>query len=172
MRHRRKGLVRQKVDRLGAGKNAALLHALEKATAPGARPSPAASIRRPIVHLFQSRKPVARSLTGWGRARMPALLHALEKATTPGARPSPAASTRRPILHLLQSRKSVARSLTGWGSANYVPVPMSGFLNRKLPNRASRSRGAGTGPTRLRDRRQETRWTHSGQKSCSGKTGG
>ncbi|NLH72381.1 MAG: hypothetical protein GX456_04940, partial [Verrucomicrobia bacterium] len=30
-------------------------------------------------------KSVARSLTGWGRARMPALLHALEKATALGS---------------------------------------------------------------------------------------
>ncbi|NLH71901.1 MAG: hypothetical protein GX456_02475 [Verrucomicrobia bacterium] len=73
---------------------AALLHALEKATAPGARPSPAASTRQPILHLLQSPEPVARTSTGCGRPRMAALLHAVEKATARGARPSPAASTR------------------------------------------------------------------------------
>ncbi len=47
-------------DRLGAAKNRrAPADALEKATARGARPSPAASIRRPILHLFQSCKPGA-----------------------------------------------------------------------------------------------------------------
>jgi len=50
------------VHRLGAGKNArAPIEALEKATASGARPSSAASGRRPIVHLLQSRKPDART---------------------------------------------------------------------------------------------------------------
>jgi len=37
------------------------------------------------VHLFQSGKSVARSLTGLGRRRIAALLHALEKATALGS---------------------------------------------------------------------------------------
>jgi len=81
-------------DRLGAGKNArAPKTRWTKQRRSGARPSSGASIRWPIVHLFQSGKSVARSLTGWGRARMPALLHALEKATALGARPFSTAST-------------------------------------------------------------------------------
>ncbi|NLH71526.1 MAG: hypothetical protein GX456_00570, partial [Verrucomicrobia bacterium] len=71
---------------------AALLHAVEKAMAPGARPSPAASGRRLAVQQFQSHKPVARTFTGWVRRRIAALLHAVEKAMAPGARPSPAAT--------------------------------------------------------------------------------
>ncbi len=64
---------------------AALLHAVDKAMASGARPSSAASGRRPAVQQFQSHKPVARTFTGWVRARMPALLHAVEKATALGS---------------------------------------------------------------------------------------
>ncbi|NLH75244.1 MAG: hypothetical protein GX456_19535 [Verrucomicrobia bacterium] len=40
--------------------------AFEKAVAPGARPSSAASTRRPILHRFRSRKPDARTFTGLG----------------------------------------------------------------------------------------------------------
>jgi len=61
-------------DRLGAAKNRrAPIEALGTATAPGARPSSAASTRRPIVYLLQSRKSDDRSLTGWVRRRIAAL---------------------------------------------------------------------------------------------------
>ncbi len=106
----------------------ALLHALEKATAPGARPSPAASTRQPILHPFQSHKPCARTFTGWGRARMPALLHALEKATAPGARPSPAASTRQPTLRpvsITQTRRPHIHQ-----NLKSVPIPNLSCIHR------------------------------------------
>jgi len=48
-------------------------NAFEKAMASGARPSPAASTRRPISHPFRSRKPDARTFTGWVRRRIAAL---------------------------------------------------------------------------------------------------
>jgi len=53
----------------------ALLHALEKATAPGARPSPAASTRRPIVRpvsINQIRRPNIHRLNAGKNARAPA----------------------------------------------------------------------------------------------------
>ncbi len=64
------------VERIGLCRSAtrALLHALEKATASEARPSPAASTRRPILHQFRSHKSCVRPFTGWVRARMAALL--------------------------------------------------------------------------------------------------
>ncbi|NLH71729.1 MAG: hypothetical protein GX456_01590, partial [Verrucomicrobia bacterium] len=54
---------------------AALLHALEKATAPGARPSSAASIRRPTlrpVSIMQILRPNAHRLGAGKNARAPA----------------------------------------------------------------------------------------------------
>ena len=73
-------------DWLGAGKNARAPACAGKGNdARGARPSPAASTRRPIVHLLVSRKSGARTFTGWVRPRMDALLHALEKAMAPGS---------------------------------------------------------------------------------------
>ncbi len=88
-------ILRPTIHRLGAGKNArAPAGAFEKTPASGARPSSAASTRRPILHQFRSHKSCVRPFTGWGRPRMAALLHAVEKATASGARPSSAASTR------------------------------------------------------------------------------
>ncbi len=69
----------------GRARMPALLHALEKATAPGARPSPAASTRHPILHPFQSHKSCPRPFTGWGRARMPALPQRVRESNSPGS---------------------------------------------------------------------------------------
>ncbi|NLH72315.1 MAG: hypothetical protein GX456_04610, partial [Verrucomicrobia bacterium] len=82
--------------------------------------------------LFQSRKPVARSLTGWGRARMPALLHAVEEATAPGSAAVPGRinpMTDRAPVSIRQIRRPIFDRL-GAGK------------NARAPARAGRSNGA------------------------------
>ncbi|NLH74781.1 MAG: hypothetical protein GX456_17160 [Verrucomicrobia bacterium] len=67
------------------------------------------------MHLFQSGKSVARSLTGWLRARMPALPRRVGQSN--GARergrPRPHQRDNQPY-DLFRSCKSCARMFTGW----------------------------------------------------------
>jgi len=78
---------------------AALLHALEKTTALGARPSPAAF--NPMTDLttrFDYANAAPDYLPAGGGQEWPRSCTRWKKQRRSGARPSPAASTRRPIL--------------------------------------------------------------------------